>query len=1406
MLNISGVNSNIFSGSANSIKMTPVVIGEWNQNLFNPAYFTVAGDGDKLGIEVNTENTSSSSVEKLNFENSTLQATLNSGYVNIQFESISNLLQASAFKIITYVKTSSTTPITININAIANPNNSIEVQGYGSSSVKIDNLGWTKIETYVACPDSSVLLDNLQYDIVANSFNKSTEYNISSQEYLYFTEPEIYKTTYFDYQYGSLWPTDSVTTGFRPGESYITSSSTINYSEPDRTIYTEPVSGVSGYNMPISPVVSNPNFYPAFVETPVFKRVLPSDLMPYKYFLSNSGNEDKAISILYEKNIKCNKLVLKFNTIMTTPTINVLLDDSSIFQGEVNSDGYLILNHSSGSSWTTSRRTDFEFNTLTGNLDYTTFKKITIVQTSQTINSAFSNFDTQEDLTRMQLIEVSPRLEINLTNYVVDMSINKSLDNKNSHIPISSINSNDASISLSNIPISNISNAIEPVTLFSNQSNNSSSILANMLRKNIKFYLGYKLINSDYTNYANLNDGKYIPAGIFYSDTWQENDINTSSVQCYDITRYLQTNPVADYVSSLKTVFEVITNILDLSGFTDYDHDSLYNICNNASDNLDLAYYYCNSKDTTLLDALSQIFLAYQIGAYIDEYGIMKFKSLKSILSNPQSVMNIDETYIIKDGYSITTKAKPGKISLRYQSPKIKQSLALQNATDPTIKNSPSFVLTTSNDVVWSQQNIDAVGFNYLSESMESSSNSFNLNPSDTLDIFHTFNLNNNGFAIIENEIVSFVYKEYRIHNSVGDVTVSVKSDLELNSEINKFSKKYATKVKKRGETDNLDVIVEFTGRITNVERGLFGTRTSQHNVLQDTDNISVKNLNCDNGSASVVNNKINLTSSNTTDRVLLYGGDEDQNYSTYSVKFNFSANVICAMGLFTGNFQNFSNPLYIELSKFIGLHIYSETFNNLTALYTAHPTGEYGDIYAVGENQYYMWNGSEYILKDIAKYAITVYTDNGTSIFAYADVTNIVKNILNNLPKVLNKTSSATPTSGSVGHIAPEYQAIVDEAFNLKFVQYQSPGTSQGENEGTAIRIYLNNIEITNWAANTTLTHFENPTENLYEAIEFNSITLATKKLVIPTNFYNINNLGSYFGAFACSDIIVKNIPQYQIDSNGFETYLPDAQAGLIGNVREIYATKKPLKERGCTYYYQDREFLNAIVQKQNIPLPTYIMQTKPEVIGINYYDIQYTNPAATSTDIYPIEYLLSYYPSDAPEDKFFEQQMTINDHSLSYSSPLNTGFRARFAIANNLPNMVFINRDPDALIESAVRLNLWTHAIIAPSDPEIIEKNIDNANLSEVVQLDSEWIQSKEAAYDILNVIEKSIDGFSKDVSLQIFGNPLIQVGDIINLSYNLKEILNQKYLVHSISQSFNNGLNTSLTLNILSQGDNY
>jgi hypothetical protein len=127
----------------------------------------------------------------------------------------------------------------------------------------------------------------------------------------------------------------------------------------------------------------------------------------------------------------------------------------------------------------------------------------------------------------------------------------------------------------------------------------------------------------------------------------------------------------------------------------------------------------------------------------------------------------------------------------------------------------------------------------------------------------------------------------------------------------------------------------------------------------------------------------------------------------------------------------------------------------------------------------------------------------------------------------------------------------------------------------------------------------------------------------------------------------------------------------------------------------------------------------------------------------------------------------------------------------------MVFLHKDSDEINQFTINLNLWTHEVVAPSDPQIIERIIDMSNLSEVVQLDSEWIQSKDAAYKMLKIIEMGIDGFSKEVSLNIFGNPLIQVGDIITLSYSLNGISQQKYLVKFVSHSFSQGLSTTLKL---------
>jgi hypothetical protein len=211
--------------------------------------------------------------------------------------------------------------------------------------------------------------------------------------------------------------------------------------------------------------------------------------------------------------------------------------------------------------------------------------------------------------------------------------------------------------------------------------------------------------------------------------------------------------------------------------------------------------------------------------------------------------------------------------------------------------------------------------------------------------------------------------------------------------------------------------------------------------------------------------------------------------------------------------------------------------------------------------------------------------------------------------------------------------------------------------------------------------------------------------------------------------------------------------------------------------------------------------MQTTPEISGINYYDVQYTTPAAVSVDVWPVEYMLSYFPGTTKEQQQYKQKKLVTEDSLSYSTPLNTGFRARMAIANNSPHMVILTKESDEVQRVTVNLNLYTHEIVAPSDPEILEVIIDPSNMSEVVQLDSEWIQSKSAANKMLKIVQMGVDGFSTTTTLNIFGNPLIQVGDFVTLSYDPNGTDNKRNVVTSVSHSFNNGLSTVLTLKRLS-----
>jgi hypothetical protein len=1448
---LSNVDSDIFQNS-DSISLLPVVSAEWNHNLFNPPYITTAGAGTKESASPSSTYTSVTDINKHpNF--TTKSFTMSGGTGSVSYSTSG--LSGKAYKIVTYIKTNNAIPVMVTAFAKGS-----DAQ-YGTESIEADSLGWTKAVTYIGSSGSLDTISSFVYKITANALTSTDSENASPT--VYFTEPEIYETTSFDFYNNSLFPTESPFTYFRPGESYVPTGD-LKYSFPSnyRRIASKLLSNESATGgffgnkySPVSSIVQNPKFFLASPPIANIKTALASDISPYKYFVSDSNS--RSITAIYEKGVLTNKIVLKFNTLMTIPTVNVSVTNSSgstLSQSVTpNSSGVVVL-YWNGSAWSTTKWSTMPQFNLQGQIAVSSdVKKITVTQTESLVNSALSSTtgvsdpdsNISLDLKRMHLIEVSPRLEVDLSDFVQNLDIDKSLDSGQSSLPISSINTNDARIELSGIPATDVTTG-DPIPLFSSQASDPSlTVLSNMLRKNIKFYINFKLIDHatiGTTPTSNLNT--YIPGGVFYSDSWEENDISSISVQCFDISRYLQSTPVPDYVANLKSVFEVITNILDLAGFTDYDYDSLYKICNNKSAPLDLAYYYCNSKDTTILDALSQIFIAYQIGAYIDEYGIMKFLSLHDILSSTTSSMTISDSNILEGGFSISNNAKPGKISLRYQTPKIKQSPSLQNITDLEVKNSPSFIYTTSNDVVWQQQTMDSVGFNYLNADMSEDENVFEINNNDLLDIFHTFNMNNEGYVAIENEIVSFVYKEYELTNlgSLESKKVSVKNNLELSSEINKFVKEYGVGLTQKSaivtdaEGDGVintyyaendfvvgdrvtisgmvptkfnisgtvldadsssflilttshslnpvtkagaaftasaaDVMVTPTGKITNVKRGMFGTAPNEHARITSlaSKGLSEKSINyyytdvSASNDASIINSKTStgeITDSLPSidkirvetfgnNKTLIYPTDAvDVGYQTYSVKFDMPDQAITTAGLFF----NMKDELSTDWAYFVELIRYNKTVPGSINLY----------------------DPPRY------SYALTIRTDG--YLIAWSDVTGECQSITNNFCKIINKTMVDNKY---------QYDYITDNAFNLKVVRYISDG-SDGE-DGTEeisrniLSVFLNNVEISKWQVPGDPSDPETGATG-YKPTSINPLTGMRRKPSVANDMV----LDTKFG-------FVSSSAPNAIDDLEPPLPYPASSSNHASSLREIHATKKPLKERSVSYFYQDREFLNGLIQNQSLAnlSPSYIMQTTPEISGINVYDVQYTTPAAVSVDVLPIEYLQLYFPGNTPQDQMNYQKKIVDDYALSYSTPINTGFRAKIAIANNSPHMVFIRRDSDELIRTTVNFNLWTHEIVAPSDPEIIEKVVDKSNISEVLQLDSEWIQSKEAAYKMLKIVEMGLEGFSKTVSLSIFGNPLIQVGDIITLSYSLNGIDGQKYMVQSVAHSFSSGLSTSLKMN--------
>ena len=653
---------------------------------------------------------------------------------------------------------------------------------------------------------------------------------------------------------------------------------------------------------------------------------------------------------------------------------------------------------------------------------------------------------------------------------------------------------------------------------------------------------------------------------------------------------------------------------------------------------------------------------------------------------------------------------------------------------------------------------------------------------------------------MVENEIISFVYKEYTISSNGNSKTVSVKNDIELAAEVDRFIKNNTSAglnisngTTKADQATNVTVVP--TGSITNVQRGMFGTYPTAHTKASTLDSKSLSQATCStsgtvnqggtnayvsgyqpistNPSLTVI--KCNVP---TNQKVLLYpSSDLDLGYHTYSAKFNIDYNNLFAGGIFfnaPSSLSNAEGTYFVELIK---------SFDQTKTITYIDPSDDTSKTTSYPTYKYY-----------IALYQMVSGTQ---SLISWSDVTSMLTNIYNNFEKVLIKQ-----TSGS----SYTYESSIDAALHMKVVHFSSDG-SDGETAGEIADVFINNAKVVGWqqvSASTT------DLSNGWKQMDANTVVGGHK---LPRLGSATDYSGTKFGSYISTKPVQIPITTYNngVPTSSYIVYNQNnaaPNATTAGSIREMYATELPLRDRSTNYWFQTPQFLNGLIQNQNIynVYKTYMMQTNPSMIGINVYDVQYQIPGATNVDVVPIEYYQLYYPSGSPADNEFKKEIIVDEYSLAYSVPLNTGFRAKFAIANNSPYLIWIHKTPDQLNQTSIQFALWTHEIIAQSDPAILEKILNVNNITEVAQVDSPWIQSSLAASKLIGIVANSIDGFSRDTSLKVFGNPLIQLGDIISITYKLAGINQMLFVVQSVKHTFNNGLQTDLVLNAVGPGVQY
>ena len=224
-----------------------------------------------------------------------------------------------------------------------------------------------------------------------------------------------------------------------------------------------------------------------------------------------------------------------------------------------------------------------------GNVSY--YKEFDLISGIRIVVETMNKFDSTFDL-----IEISPRLAVDLSKKVSDFKITKVLSDMSSGpLPVGQLLASTGSISLFDDD-------------FSFNENNSNSIISNYLNKNTKFSFYENVYNDESVNY-------FIPIKTMYVDNFkQQNSLGLINLDLRDLYFYFESQQAPRMLLVDVSLSYAISTLLDSAGYSNYSFKRL------PGENDPIIPYFFIAPNQTIAEVLQQLAIASQYAMFFDEY------------------------------------------------------------------------------------------------------------------------------------------------------------------------------------------------------------------------------------------------------------------------------------------------------------------------------------------------------------------------------------------------------------------------------------------------------------------------------------------------------------------------------------------------------------------------------------------------------------------------------------------------------------------------------------------------------------------------------------------------------------------------------------------------------------------